>query len=140
MPQFIDHFGEINDFMRGFVVAVILIPSAVTGILAGSVSDLISRKYTIALGSLIFAVGSALGTILPQPWFYTSPDRSFAACGAPNLATLIFARCIAGSGEGFFLSAATVYLYGMFHPLRALNKLTVIYAGAKYVPSIYEVV
>lgn len=61
MPQFIDHFGEINDFMRGFVVAVILIPSAVTGLLAGSVSDRISRKYTIALGSLIFAIGSALG-------------------------------------------------------------------------------
>ncbi|KZP33388.1 MFS transporter [Athelia psychrophila] len=92
MPQFIAHFGPLSEFMRGFVVAVILIPSAVTGILAGSLSDRISRKYTIALGSLMFALGSAI------------------SCGAPNLATLIIARCIAGSGEGFFLSAATVYL------------------------------
>ncbi|KZP11841.1 putative transporter [Athelia psychrophila] len=92
MPQFIAHFGTLSDFMRGFVVAVILIPSAVTGILAGSLSDRISRKYTISLGSLMFAVGSAI------------------SCGAPNLTALIVGRCIAGSGEGFFLSAGTVYL------------------------------
>ncbi|KZP33551.1 general substrate transporter [Athelia psychrophila] len=92
MPQFIEHFGALSDFMRGLVVAVILIPSAVTGLLAGNLSNHISRKYTISLGSLIFAIGSAL------------------ACASPNLTTLIVARCIAGSGEGLFLSAAAVYL------------------------------
>ncbi|KZP07920.1 general substrate transporter [Athelia psychrophila] len=92
MPQFIEHFGVLSDFIRGFVVAVILIPSAVTGILAGSLSDRISRKYTISLGSLMYAVGFAISV------------------GAPNLTILIVARCIAGLGEGFFLSAATVYL------------------------------
>lgn len=110
MPQFIDHFGEINDFMRGFVVAVILIPSAVTGLLAGRVSDRISRKYTIALGSFIFAIGSALGTLFPETLLRVISNCCATACGAPNLATLIIGRCIAGSGEGFFLSAATVYL------------------------------
>lgn len=60
MPQFIEHFGVLSDFIRGFVVAVILIPSAVTGILAGSLSDRISRKYTISLGSLMYAVGFAI--------------------------------------------------------------------------------
>lgn len=62
MPQFIEHFGKLGEFLRGFVVAVILLPSAITALLAGSLSDRISRKYTIALGSLIFAIGSALCT------------------------------------------------------------------------------
>ncbi|KAF7973733.1 hypothetical protein HWV62_14302 [Athelia sp. TMB] len=92
MPQFVEHFGSLSDFMRGLVVAVILIPSAITGLLAGNLSNHISRKYTIALGSLIFTIGSAI------------------SCGSPNLTTLIVARCIAGSGEGLFLSAAAVYL------------------------------
>ncbi|KAM0754822.1 general substrate transporter [Meredithblackwellia eburnea MCA 4105] len=92
MPQFTRHFGQLSEVMRGFVVAVILVPSALTGLLAGSVSDRISRKKTISLGCAIFAIGSAL------------------SAGAPNLATLIVGRSIAGSGEGFFLSASTVYL------------------------------
>lgn len=61
MPQFIEHFGEMSEIMRGLVVAVILIPSAITGLLAGSVSDRISRKRTVSLGCLIFALGMAMG-------------------------------------------------------------------------------
>jgi MFS family permease len=67
MPQFTSYFGELNFFMRGFVVAVILIPSAITGLLAGTVSDRISRKYTISLGCGIWAVGMALCNALL--WF-----------------------------------------------------------------------
>ena len=92
MEEFTKHFGTLSEFMRGFVVAIILLPSALTGIFAGKVSDKISRKYTVSLGCAIFAVGTVVATV------------------APNLATLIVGRCIAGSGEGFFLSAATVYL------------------------------
>lgn len=113
MPQFTAHFGILNDFMRGFVVSVILIPSALTGILAGSLSDRISRKYTIALGSLIFSVGSAICECVSCSHETRTDDVSIA-CGAPNLSTLIVARCIAGAGEGFFLSAATVYLCVLF--------------------------
>jgi MFS family permease len=114
MPQFIDHFGEMSEFLRGFVVAVILIPSAITGILAGSVSDRISRKKTIALGSYVFALGMAmceLGVFARRSKDGVLTLLHFAAAGAPNLAVLVVGRCIAGSGEGFFLSAATVYLY-----------------------------
>ncbi|KAI5481723.1 hypothetical protein MNV49_002949 [Pseudohyphozyma bogoriensis] len=92
MDQFVEHFGELSEFMRGFVVSVILLPSAVTGLVAGKLMDKISRKYTISLGAVIFAVGSGI------------------SCGAPNLAVLIVARCIAGAGEGLFLSASTCYL------------------------------
>lgn len=45
----------------GLVVSIILLPSALTGILAGRVSDKISRKYTIAMGCAIFAVGTSIG-------------------------------------------------------------------------------
>ncbi|SGY78785.1 BQ5605_C008g04952 [Microbotryum silenes-dioicae] len=92
MPQFIAHFGQLSEFLRGFIVAVILIPSAITGMFAGSVADRIGRKRTISLGSLIFAAGMGMCVV------------------APNLTVLIVGRCVAGSGEGFFLSAGNVYL------------------------------
>ncbi|SCV70189.1 BQ2448_1583 [Microbotryum intermedium] len=92
MPQFIEHFGELSDFLRGFVVAVILIPSAITGMFAGSVADRIGRRRTVSLGTLIFATGMAM------------------CVAAPNLLVFIVGRCVAGSGEGLFLSAGTVYL------------------------------
>ncbi|SCZ99194.1 BZ3500_MvSof-1268-A1-R1_Chr7-1g09429 [Microbotryum saponariae] len=92
MPQFIAHFGQLSEFLRGFIVAVILIPSAITGMFAGSVADRIGRKRTISLGSLIFAAGMGMCVI------------------APNLTVLIVGRCVAGSGEGLFLSAGNVYL------------------------------
>ncbi|GAA5824415.1 hypothetical protein JCM5353_005029 [Sporobolomyces roseus] len=93
MQSFIDYFGEQEEIVRGLVVAIILLPSALSGIFAGSVADKISRKYTIALGSAIFAVGSAL------------------SCGCPpHLPVLFVARCIAGIGEGLFLGILTVYI------------------------------
>ncbi|SGY15415.1 BQ5605_C013g07363 [Microbotryum silenes-dioicae] len=92
MPQFIEHFGELSEFLRGFVVAVILIPSAITGMFAGSVADRIGRRRTVSVGTLIFAAGMAM------------------CVAAPNLIVFIVGRCVAGSGEGLFLSAGTVYL------------------------------
>ncbi|SCV70731.1 BQ2448_3493 [Microbotryum intermedium] len=92
MPHFNEHFGQLSEFLRGFIVAVILIPSAITGMFAGSVADRIGRKRTISIGSLIFAAGMAMCVV------------------APNLIVLIIGRCVAGSGEGLFLSAGNVYL------------------------------
>lgn len=64
-----------------------------TGVLAGTVSDRLSRKYTISLGSAIFAVGSAI-----------------SAASKTSLGVLILGRCIAGTGEGLFLGCLGVYL------------------------------
>jgi hypothetical protein len=72
---------------------IILVPSGVTGVLAGTVSDRLSRKYTISLGSAIFAVGSAI-----------------SAASKTSLGVLILGRCIAGTGEGLFLGCLGVYL------------------------------
>ena len=92
MPQFVAQFGELEPLLRGFVVACILVPSALTGIIGGSISDKISRKRTIALGCAIFAIGSAI------------------SAGSNSLAALITGRCIAGLGEGLFLSCLSVYV------------------------------
>ena len=61
--------------------------------IAGNVADKISRKRSIALGALIFAVGSAV-----------------SAAATASLVMLIVGRCIAGTGEGLFLGCLGVYL------------------------------
>jgi MFS family permease len=105
-------FGHISETLRGVVVAsasfslssfceltdptfhaVILIPSALTGIVAGSVSNTLSRKRTIALGCFIFAVGQAVSAV------------TFRYVGV-----LILGRIIAGSGEGLFLGTLSTYV------------------------------
>ncbi|GAA5886161.1 hypothetical protein JCM6882_004283 [Rhodosporidiobolus microsporus] len=92
MQQFTELFGELSPIMHGVVVAIILVPSAATGALAGNVSDKLSRRRTIALGSAIFALGSAI------------------SASSYKLAQLIAGRCIAGAGEGLFLGCLSVYL------------------------------
>lgn len=93
MPSFVAQFGQLDPLLQGVVVSIILVPSALTGFLGGNVADLISRKWTISLGCAVFAVGSAVSA------------ASF------TLGQLIAGRCVAGVGEGLFLSAAGVYLY-----------------------------
>ncbi|GAA5846701.1 hypothetical protein JCM3766R1_002885 [Sporobolomyces carnicolor] len=92
MPSFVAQFGQLDPLLQGVVVSIILVPSALTGFLGGNVADLISRKWTISLGCAVFAVGSAVSA------------ASF------TLGQLIAGRCVAGVGEGLFLSAAGVYL------------------------------
>ncbi|GJN89332.1 hypothetical protein Rhopal_002312-T1 [Rhodotorula paludigena] len=92
MQAFVDDFGHLSPTLRGVVVAVILLPSAFVGMTAGNVADKLSRKYAIALGAVIFAIGSAI------------------SAGATSLGMLIGARCLAGIGEGLFLPVGGVYL------------------------------
>ncbi|BGP48454.1 hypothetical protein JCM10450v2_004330 [Rhodotorula kratochvilovae] len=93
MHTFEEEFGVLTPTIRGITVAVILLPSAVTGMIAGNVADKISRKYCIAVGAAIFAIGSAV-----------------SAGATASLAMLIVGRCIAGTGEGLFLGCLGVYL------------------------------
>ncbi len=60
--------------------------------MGGSVADKISRKYTVSLGAAIFAAGCAIAT------------------GSNSMGLLIFARCLAGVGEGLFLGVMGVYI------------------------------
>ncbi|GAA5935249.1 hypothetical protein JCM10213_003986, partial [Rhodosporidiobolus nylandii] len=93
MKDFENEFGVLSPLMRGVVVSIILVPSGATGVLAGSLSDRLSRKRTIALGAAIFAVGSVI---------------SAAAKG--SLGVLLLGRCVAGAGEGCFLGCLGVVL------------------------------
>ncbi|KAM0756661.1 general substrate transporter [Meredithblackwellia eburnea MCA 4105] len=92
MKQFETQFGALSDITRGLVVSCILLTSAFTGIVGGTVSDRLSRKRTTSLGCAIFAVGMGI------------------ACGSSTLGMLIAGRCIAGLGEGLFLSCVAVYI------------------------------
>lgn len=93
MPYFEKTYGVLSPFMQGFVVSIILPASAVSGIFGGRISDYFSRKRTVSLGALIFAIGSAV------------------SAGSSTLAGLICGRLIAGFGEGLFLTCLSVYMY-----------------------------
>ena len=69
----------------------ILITAATFSLLAGPLSDRISRKYTLAVGGAIFSAGSAI------------------VASASKLPQIFVGRCLAGVGEGLFLSVCTVY-------------------------------
>lgn len=112
MPYFENHFGILSPLIRGFVVAIILVPSALSkswtsqnshllsltychftaGVFAGLLSDYRGREQAISIGCLIFSIGSAI------------------SASSNTLGVLIFGRCIAGAGEGLFLSVIGVYV------------------------------
>ncbi|EJD02449.1 general substrate transporter [Fomitiporia mediterranea MF3/22] len=92
MSQFLDKFEPITPTVQGLIVSSILITAATFSLLAGPLSDRISRKYTLALGGAIFSAGSAI------------------VASSPKLAQVFIGRCLAGAGEGLFLSVVTVYV------------------------------
>ncbi len=95
MPQFQRHFfktgGNIDPTTQGLIVSSILLTASLASLFSGPLSNRISRTRTMALGAIVFAIGSAV------------------ACASGPLAQLFLGRCIAGAGEGLFLSAITVY-------------------------------
>ncbi|KAJ7462013.1 general substrate transporter [Mycena latifolia] len=92
MSQFESQFGSISATVQGLLVSSIIATAALSSMGSGALSDRISRTYTISLGAFVFAVGSAI------------------ACSAKALPQLFIGRCIAGFGEGLFISSITVYV------------------------------
>ena len=90
MSSFKSSFGDISSSLLGFVVASIQLTSTVASLFAGSVSDGLGRPRSIAIGSLLFAVGAAI------------------EAGAVSLAMLVAGRCVVGFGQGLFLSSLLV--------------------------------
>ncbi|KAK7689845.1 hypothetical protein QCA50_006484 [Cerrena zonata] len=96
MPKFQAQFadkntGVISPTVQGLIVSSILLTASLASLASGPLSDRISRTRTIAVGAIVFAVGSAI------------------ACSANTLAQLFVGRALAGAGEGLFISAVTVY-------------------------------
>ncbi|KAF7335331.1 MFS sugar [Mycena sanguinolenta] len=92
MPQFEDQFGHISATIQGLLVSSMIATAASSAVFSGALSDRISRTYTISLGAFVFSVGCAIG------------------CSAKALPQLFVGRCIAGFGEGIFISSITVYV------------------------------
>ncbi|KAF8182142.1 general substrate transporter [Mycena galopus ATCC 62051] len=92
MPQFKDQFGAVSATVQGLLVSSMIATAALSAVFSGALADRISRIYTISLGGLVFSVGCAV------------------ACSAKALPQLFIGRCIAGFGEGIFISSITVYV------------------------------
>ncbi|CAN8257683.1 unnamed protein product [Cochlearia groenlandica] len=88
---FIKEDLKINDPQVEVLVGILNLFAFVGSLTAGKTSDVIGRRYTIALSSVIFLVGSVLMGY------------------GPNYVVLITGRCIAGIGVGFALMIAPVY-------------------------------
>ncbi|XP_010531021.1 PREDICTED: probable polyol transporter 3 [Tarenaya hassleriana] len=82
---------RINDTQIEVLAGILNLCALVGSLTAGKTSDVIGRRYTIALSAAIFLVGSALMGY------------------APNYAVLMAGRCVAGVGVGFALMIAPVY-------------------------------
>ncbi|CAL1713568.1 unnamed protein product [Somion occarium] len=96
MPKFRAQFantetGVISPTTQGLIVSCILLTASLASLVSGPLSDRISRTRTIAIGGIVFAVGSSI------------------ACSANTLAQVFVGRSVAGVGEGLFLSVVTVY-------------------------------
>ncbi|KAL8387691.1 hypothetical protein RB595_009737 [Gaeumannomyces hyphopodioides] len=91
MSAFSETFGPLSATLHGVVVSSILLPGALSAMLAGVLADRYGRTRLIAIGGCTYAVGAAI------------------ECGSTKLGVFILGRLIKGVGEGLFLS--TVYVY-----------------------------
>ncbi|KAL9112410.1 MAG: hypothetical protein Q9227_003252 [Pyrenula ochraceoflavens] len=92
MSNYIEQFGSQSATVHGIIVSSILLSASVSSFLAGRPADVLGRPRAIALGSIIFALGSAL------------------QAGAATLAMFIVGRVVAGVGQGLFFGTLTVYI------------------------------
>ncbi|KAM0278047.1 hypothetical protein ACHAQH_005416 [Verticillium albo-atrum] len=95
MPSFENTFGHVSPTMHGVIVSSVLIPGALTALVAGVLADRFGHVRLFSLGALIYAVGAAL------------------ECAAPVLGVFVFGRLIKGVGEGLFLSNVYVQVSEM---------------------------
>ncbi|GAQ06887.1 high-affinity glucose transporter [Aspergillus lentulus] len=92
MDQFAASIGHLTSMQQGIYVSCILLSSSVSSLASGHISDRISRKYGLLIGSIL----SLIGTVI--------------SASSPNFAALIVGRLITGMGMGQAISVATVYL------------------------------
>ncbi|KAF4174119.1 hypothetical protein CNMCM8927_003176 [Aspergillus lentulus] len=92
MDQFAASIGHLSSMQQGIYVSCILLSSSVSSLASGHISDRISRKYGLLIGSIL----SLIGTVI--------------SASSPSFAALIVGRLITGMGMGQAISVATVYL------------------------------
>ena len=90
MPAFKSTFGTLSSSLEGIVVSLIMISATLLSLFAGALSDNFGRTRSLAVGSLLFALGAAV------------------EAAAVTLGMFIIGRCVVGFGEGVFLSTLVV--------------------------------
>jgi sugar porter (SP) family MFS transporter len=88
---FIKEDLKTNDTQVQVLAGILNVCALVGSLTAGRVSDWVGRRRTISLAACIFLAGSVLMGL------------------APNFATLLAGRCVAGVGVGYALMIAPVY-------------------------------
>ncbi|CAE6155730.1 unnamed protein product [Arabidopsis arenosa] len=88
---FIEEDLKTNDVQIEVLTGILNLCALVGSLLAGRTSDIIGRRYTIVLASILFMLGSIM-----MGW-------------GPNYPVLLSGRCTAGLGVGFALMVAPVY-------------------------------
>ncbi|KAF6814004.1 MFS sugar transporter (hexose transporter), partial [Colletotrichum plurivorum] len=95
MPSFRETFGDFSPTMHGVIVSSVLIPGALSALVAGVLADRFGHVRLFALGSFIYGCGTGI------------------ECASPILGVFILGRLIKGIGEGMFLSNVYVQVSEM---------------------------
>ncbi|KAG5729576.1 Sugar transporter STL1 [Termitomyces sp. T112] len=90
-PHFINYFGTPGPIEIGTMVSVLEIGAFVTSVAAGRVGDIIGRKGTLFLGSVVFTIG---GTI-----------QTFSA----GFTSMVIGRIVSGFGVGLLSTIVPIY-------------------------------
>ncbi|KFZ06648.1 hypothetical protein V501_07211 [Pseudogymnoascus sp. VKM F-4519 (FW-2642)] len=98
MPQFLERFPEVSEtaagagFYKGLMTGMIELGALIGALNQGWIADKISRKYSIAVASVIFIIGSVIQT------------------ASMNYEMLVVARFIGGVGIGMMSMVVPLYI------------------------------
>ncbi|KAK6085738.1 MFS sugar transporter (H(+)-myo-inositol Co-transporter) [Seiridium cupressi] len=84
--------GSSQPTVQGLIVSCLILAAAISSLFAGKLADSIGRVWGIAIGTFIFAVGSAI------------------QAASVNIAMFIVGRVIEGIGEGLYVGPMIVYI------------------------------
>ncbi|EIE77332.1 hypothetical protein G6F46_002251 [Rhizopus delemar] len=92
LESFVNRFLNVDtEYRNALLVAMMLLTATIGGLISGNVCDYIGRKYTILLGTWVFAIGALFETI------------------GYNFGLLMAGRLLVGFGEGFLTNAIPLY-------------------------------
>jgi sugar porter (SP) family MFS transporter len=70
LPNIASDFSLTSPFTKGLVVAVLLDGAAIGALVAGRLADVLGRRRTIAITSVVFVVGLLLSSLAPALWVF----------------------------------------------------------------------
>ncbi|CAO3678574.1 unnamed protein product [Rhizopus stolonifer] len=92
LDSFVKKFMDVDYAYRdALLVAMMLLTATIGGLISGNICDYIGRKYTILLGTWVFAIGALFETI------------------GYNFGLMMAGRLLVGFGEGFLTNAIPLY-------------------------------